>query len=176
MFYQKTSYDMASEIVNDVQLNHLTGDAAKEDIINSLQRILQRTTVDHNRTPINEQELHQLRPIFANMAEDIMEKRIGISSIIGYLGGGIIIAGNPAQSRVNYDHVKQHGLAGLAADGAQMRHELQISDHQPIWQRVEPEIKQERADVAESAKRVKLLSERYGLDTRAAHLGSSAVR
>jgi hypothetical protein len=176
IFYQKTSYDMASEIVNDVQLNHLTGDAVKEDIINGLQRIVQRTTVDHNRTPIGEAELRDLRPIFADMAEDIIEKRIGISSIIGYLGGGIIIPNNPNQSRVNYDYVKQHGLTHVAADGAQLREQLQIPDSQPIWPRYEPEIYQERADVAESAKRAKLLAERYGLDTRAAHLGSATVR
>jgi hypothetical protein len=163
---------MASEIVNDVQLNHLTGEAAKENIINGLQRIVQRTTLDHNRTPMDERELRQLRPIFADMAEDIIEKRIGISSIIGYLGGGIIIPSNPRQSRVNYDYVKQHGLVGMASDGALLREQLRLSGAQPVWRRYEPEVRQERADVAASAKQAKLLSERYGLDTRAAHLGS----
>jgi hypothetical protein len=177
VFFQKTSYDMASEIVNDVQLNHLTGDAAKEDIINGLQRIVQRTTVDHNRTPIREEELRQLRPIFAGIAEDIINKKIGVASVISYLGGGVIIAGNPEQSRVNYEYVKQHGLTHVAADGADLRIRLGIPESQPIWQRYEPEVKEERADVAESAKRARTLTDRYGLDSaRAAHLGSSLTR
>jgi hypothetical protein len=158
-------------------LNHLTGDAAKEDIINGLQRIVQRTTVDHNRTPIREEELHRLRPIFADIAQDIIDKRIGVASVIGYLGGGIIIASSPEQSRTNYDYVKQHGLAHVAADGAGLRERLNIPQGQAIWPRYEPEIKEERSDVAKSAQRASALTARYGLDAaRAAHLGSSPIR
>ncbi len=176
-FNVDSAYDMTAKTVNDVQLNHLTGEAIREDIINGLQRIMQRTTIDHNRTPMDEEELHRLRPIFSDIAQDITDKRIGIASVIGYLGGGIIIPGEPEQSRANYEYVKQHGLASMAADGAERRERLEIAENQPIWRRYEPEVKEERADVAESAKRAKTLSDRYGMDaSRAAHLGSSPVR
>jgi hypothetical protein len=174
VFYQKTAYDMASELVNDVQINHITGDAAKEDLINGLQRIVQRTTLDHNRTPFSESELHLLRPVFADIAEDILTKKIGIASVIGYLGGGMLIAGDLAQSECNYDYVKQHGLAGVAKHGEVLREQLGIEEGQPIWKRYQPAAKVESNDIAESAKERKLLSERYGLDSRASHLGVSA--
>jgi hypothetical protein len=177
VFNVDTAYDMATKIVNDVQLNHLIGDAAREDIINGLQRIVQRTAVDHNRTSMREEELHSLRPIFADIAQDIIDKKISVSSVIGYLGGGIIIAGEPEQSRANYEYVKQHGLAGMAAEGASLREKRQMREDQPIWHRYEPEITEEREDMAESAKRAKTLSDRYGLDAaRASHLGSSITR
>ena len=176
IFYQKTAYDMAAEIVNDVQLNHLTGDVEKENIINGLQRIVQRTTVDHNRIPLDENELHHLRSIFTDMAQDIIDKQIGIASLIGYLGGGIIIPGDPEQSRTNYNYVRDHGLAGMAADGAALRIRQEVPEGQPIWKRYAPEVKEERKDVEASAKRSELLAARYGFDARPAHLGASLTR
>ena len=62
----------------------------------------------------------------------------------------------------------------MAVHGAEIRESMDVLPNQPIWQRYEPELKAERTGVAQSAKRSKTLSERYGLDAeRSSHLGSA---
>ena len=171
MFYKKTSYDMMVELVNDAQLNHFEGEVAKEKTVIGLQRILQRTMLDHNRHPIIETEMHDLKPILEDIAQDILDKKIGIESIIGYIGAGIIIPEDPIQSRVNIDYVRNHGLAGMANRGILLREDEQVTGSQTIWERHEPGPKNNTNAVASSARVDKLLEERYKIDGQPVHFG-----
>jgi hypothetical protein len=113
LFFTNTPYDILSKAVNDVQFNHLTGDGARENLIKDFQKALQNMYADRGKNTISEEDMHGLRPVLEKVAQDVIDKRIGVESIFGVMGGGIIVVGDPAQSEINYDFVSKYMMESV---------------------------------------------------------------
>ncbi len=113
LFFANSPYDMLSKSVNDVQYNHLQGDVIKEILIKDMQKSLQAMYGDRGRNVLAQVDMEDLRPTLSKVADDIINKRIGIESIFGIMGGGIIVVGNAKQSEINYDFVSKNMMESV---------------------------------------------------------------
>ncbi len=113
LFFANTPYDMLSKAVNDVQYNHLHGEVVQDILINDMQKSLQAMYADRGRNVVTDKEIQELRPTLSKVAQDIIDKRIGVESIFGIMGGGIIVVGDPAQSAKNYEFVSKNMMESV---------------------------------------------------------------
>lgn len=175
IFYKKTAYDDVVRIVNDAQFNHLEGNVTRDALINDLQRSIQSVQINHERDPVNELDMQALRPVLEKISEDIIDKKIGVESLIGIIGGGILILGDPAQSAANYAHVRQRGFEGIARDALALRQEHGLEEGQ-VWdkRRYTGSNYQPPSDIASSARPDKLMQERLRYENRTSHYGLSS--
>ncbi len=174
VFYQKNAYDLLVEIVNEAQSNHYTGAVSREIVVNGLQKVLQSSQHDHNRAHITEKEMHELRPVLEQVAEDLLNKKIGIESLIGIMGGGIIIVGQPEQSEDNYAYIREHKLEGIAELAQRLRRENGSQRDGTVWetQKETAEVQPRQKGIATSASPNRLMQDRIDISSnQVAHLG-----
>ncbi len=166
VFYRPIAYDILSKAVNDVQINSL-GNEAKGEVVDNLIRVMQAQRFDHRQTLIPREQVEALRPTLELIADDVINKRFGISGMMYIMGGGVLIPENPAQSMENYKHVRDIGVSGVVEE-AKLIKERTHAPSTKIWQARLTEQRNSRADgfVAESARRDELLRERRAILAR----------
>lgn len=133
----ESPYFILVKAVNEVQYNHYEGDVAQQRLVQQMQRALQGMYADQGKNVINEQNMLELRPVLCDVAQDIIDKRIGIESIFGILGGGIIVVDDAKQSKTNYDFVHEN-MMEVVADIAKQRREISqnfniLDNKEKIW-------------------------------------------
>lgn len=163
IFYRPLSYDILSKAVNDVQINSL-GNEAKGEVVDNLIRVMQAQRFDHRQAMIPREQVDAIRPTLELVADDIINKRFGISGLMYIMGGGVLIPEDPAQSKANYQHVREVGVSGVAEEAKRIRQETHVPSTK-IWDARLLEGRREKDSdyVAESARRDELLRERRAI-------------
>jgi hypothetical protein len=164
VFYRPLAFDRLSKAINDVQLNGL-GEEGKEELVNNLIRTLQQTRLDHRQATIPQEQMHALRPVLRDVAEDIINRKIGITEAVYAVGGGVLIPEDPKQSRENYAHLREVRIRGVEAEAKERKEHYHLPSTK-IWQaRAVGQGNGERG-VAESARRKALVREREAILAR----------
>jgi hypothetical protein len=113
VYYVDSPYDILSKAMNEVHYNHLSGDVAKENLVTAFQKAMQGMYGDRDRNIITEKEMQELKPVLLKVADDVVNKRIGVESIYGIIGGGIIVVGDPEKSANNYEFVSNNMMEAV---------------------------------------------------------------
>jgi hypothetical protein len=121
VFFADSPYDILVQAVNDVQYNFFKGDVAQEKLVQEMQRALQAMYADRGRNVLSEENMIELRPVLGKVADDIINRRIGVESIFGIIGGGIIVIDDAKQSEINYDFVSKNMMESVAEIAKQRR-------------------------------------------------------
>lgn len=154
IFYHPTAFDILQKSVNNIQINNL-GEESKLDMVDALVKTLQAERLDHRRTPWTREELHSVRPVLEEVAQDIIDKRFGFAGALYVMGAGLILPGKPEQSMANFRHVHEVGVQGVMQEGLWMRKHEGVPSTK-VWEaRVEKEAK-EIGYEAKSARRDEL--------------------
>lgn len=164
VFYRPIAYDVLSKTVNDVQMNSL-GMEAKSDVVDNLIRVLQAERFDHRQQMIPREQVEAMRPTLDLIAEDVINKRFGITGMMYIMGGGVIIPEDPQQTQTNYMHVRDIGVSGVMEEAKHIKR----TTHAPstkIWEARLAESAKGEEKIAESARRDELLRERRAILAR----------
>ncbi|TAF15436.1 MAG: hypothetical protein EAZ74_01860 [Alphaproteobacteria bacterium] len=109
-FYAKTPYDYLMDSISDVQSNMLHSEVTAEQTVAVFQRALQAMHQHRGREGLQIHEMQALHPLLLQAAHDVMDRKIGIDTMIAVIGGGIIIPDDIEQSVKNYEYIRTHGL------------------------------------------------------------------
>lgn len=166
IFYRPLAYDILSKAINDVQINSL-GVEAKGEVVDNLIRVMQAQRFDHRQAMIPREQVQAIRPTLEQVADDIINKRFGISGLMYIMGGGVLIPEDPAQSQANYQHVREVGVSGVMEEAKRIRRETHVPSTK-IWDARLLEGRREKDSdyIAESARRDELLRERRAILAR----------
>jgi len=165
VFYRPLAYDILSKAVNDVQINGL-GQEAKGDVVDNLIRVMQAQRFDHRQKLIPREQMDALRPTLELIADDVINKRFGITGMMYIMGGGVLIPEDPAQTMENYRHVRDVGVSGVMEEARRIRDHNHVPSTK-IWEARLAEQKGRGEDsIAESARRDELLRERRAILAR----------
>ncbi len=166
IFYRPLAYDILAKAVNDVQINSL-GQEAKGEVVDNLIRVMQAQRFDHRQALIPREQIDALRPTLNMIADDVINKRFGITGMMYVMGGGVLIPEDPAQSQANYQHVRDVGVSGVMEEAKKIRQEKHVPSTR-IWEARLIEQKRMSGEeyVAESARRDELLKERRAILAR----------
>ena len=121
VFFADSPYDILVQAVNDVQYNYFKGEVAQEKLVQEMQRALQAMYADRGKNVLSEENMIELRPVLSKVADDIINRRIGVESIFGIIGGGIIVIDDAKQSEINYDFVSKNMMESVAEIAKQRR-------------------------------------------------------
>lgn len=166
IFYRPLAYDILSKAINDVQLNSL-GKEARNDVVDNMVRVLQAQRFDHRQAMLPREQVEGLRPALEMIADDVIDKRFGITGLMYIMGGGVLIPEDPAQSIANYQHVRDVGVSGVVEEAKKIK-ALTHAPSTKIWdaQLLHKQHGKEEGNIAESARREELLRERRAILAR----------
>lgn len=125
-FYRPIAYDVLKKAVTDVQVNNLDSALVKDKLTDDLIKVLQQERMDHRQPVIPHKQIHAIRPVLTTIAQDIIDKKFGFAGMIYVMGGGVIVPEDPEQTRLNYEHVRQVGVSGIAREGKIIQEQLKV--------------------------------------------------
>lgn len=164
-FYRPIAYDVLKKAVTDVQVHNLDSGLVKEKLTDDLIKVLQQQRIDHRMSVIPHNQIHAIRPTLETIAQDVIDKKFGFAGMIYIMGGGVIVPEDPEQTRLNYEHVRQVGVSGIAREGKIIQEQLKVGPAR-TW---EAHIAAQRAGMEEndrhrgSASRESLMRQRQEL-------------
>lgn len=166
-FYRPIAYDLLKRAVTEVQINNLDSGLAKEKLTDDLLKVMQQQRLDHRQEVIPHAQLHAMRPVLQQIAQDVIDKKFGFAGAIYLMGGGVLIPEDPVQSRKNLEHVRQVGVSGVAKEAKALQQTLQ-AEPAKIWearisQQRNAQMNPEKPGTAGSAKRASLIRQRAEL-------------
>ncbi len=164
VFYHPTAFDILQKSINNVQINNL-GQEAKADLVDGLVKTLQAEQLDHRRQVYSRQDIDSIRPTLELVAEDIIDKKFGFAGALYVMGAGVLQPGNAEQTRINYEHVRDVGVKGVAKEGLWMRQHQGVPTNK-VWEAKLEMARKGKDYVAESATREELLRHRQQILAR----------
>jgi hypothetical protein len=145
-FYRPIAYDVLKKAVTDVQVHNLDSQLAKDRLTDDLIKVLQQQRMDHRQPVIPHKQIHAIRPVLETIAQDVIDKKFGFAGMIYIMGGGVIVPEDPEQTRINYEHVRQVGVSGIAREGKIIQEQLKVGPAR-TW---EAHIAAQRAETVET--------------------------
>lgn len=166
-FYRPIGFDLLKRAITEVQINNLDSHLAKEKLTDDLVKVMQQTRMDHRQPTIPLNQLNGLRPTLETIAQDIIDKRFGFAGALYIMGGGVIVPEDPEQTRINYEHVRQVGVSGIAKEAHDIQQTLKVTPAKTweahITAQRDAAAQSEKAPIAGSATREALLRQKAEL-------------
>jgi hypothetical protein len=166
-FYRPIGFDLLKRAVTEVQINNLDSGLAKDKLTDDLVKVMQQTRMDHRQPTIPLNQLNGIRPTLEVIAQDIIDKRFGFAGALYIMGGGVIVPEDPQQTRINYEHVRQVGVSGVAKEAHDIQQTLKVTPAKTweahITAQRDAAAQAEKAPIAASASRESLLRQKAEL-------------
>jgi hypothetical protein len=133
VFYRPLAYDLLKRAVTDVQINNMDSGLTQARLSDDLVKVLQQERMDHRQPTLTNEQIKGIRPTIDLIAKDIIDKRFGFAGAIYIMGGGVIVPEDPQQTRLNYEHVRQVGVSGIAREARDIQERLKVGPSR-VWQ------------------------------------------